>query len=73
MKTEAPPVAEKARTSWRSGQNFSALQAEKILGPASGHAVARLPVSPQKTFLLCFLQFYICGCGGIGRRARFRF
>ena len=32
---EAPPVAEEARRGWRSGQNRSALQAEKaILGTA---------------------------------------
>ena len=33
---EAPPVAEKARRGWRSGQNLPALQAWQILGTARG-------------------------------------
>ena len=54
MKAEAPPVAEKARASWRSGQNFSAHQAEKILGTASGHAVVRLPEKSAENILSCY-------------------
>lgn len=40
---EAPPVAEKARRGWRSGQNLPALQAWQILGTARGRSARRFP------------------------------
>ena len=58
MKTEAPPVAEKARTSWRSGQNFSALQAEKNFGIRKrSRGSASVGKSAENIFTLLFYNF----------------